>query len=137
MYDVLRWLFAAAGNTSLPLPGRMAAEVCASQFAQAEAIRYIFSSSRRPRTTLAVSFSAAGGGAATVVNTGAAIALFPKLTPLNASGDCVGFAAFEDSFFVLELGERRSVAVLGRAESCVAVAVEAWNAPPARSEQPL
>ena len=90
-----------------------------------------------PRTTLAVSFSAAGGGAATVVNTGAAIALFVKLTPLDASGDRVGFAAFEDSFFVLEPGERRSVAVLGRAESCVAVAVEAWNAPPARSEPPL
>ena len=30
---------------------------------------------------------------------------------------------------MLEPGERRSVAVLGRAEGCVAVAAEAWNAP--------
>ena len=30
---------------------------------------------------------------------------------------------------MLEPGERRSVALLGRAEGCVTVTAEAWNAP--------
>jgi hypothetical protein len=57
------------------------------------------------------------------------IAAFVKLTPLDAAGGRVTFAALEDSFFMLEPGERSSVAVLGRAEGCVAVAAEAWSAP--------
>ena len=80
-----------------------------------------------PSTTLAVTFDATG--VASVVNAGVAIAAFVKLTPLDAAGGRVAFAALEDSFFMLEPGERRSVAVLGRAEGCVAVAAEAWNAP--------
>ena len=84
---------------------------------------------RLPTTTLSVILGASG--VVIITNTGAALAVFVKVTPRDASGSPVGFVAFQDNFVLLEPRESRHLAMTGPGVPHVAsVSAEAWNSEP-------